>query len=152
MIGLIGLIAVWAAIPVLFASLGPTVAIQASSPQLSIARPWNVAVGHLIALGVGIGIVCATGAIYRPPFVDALSLDRVGAAAVAVCLGLFVEFLLGASHPPAASTSLLVTLGAVQINGRGIIAIVSGIALVTAFGEVLRLARLRSGASAPASD
>ena len=103
---------------------------------------------------MGIGVLYATGAVRQPPFLDSavLSFDRVGAAAIAICLGLFIEFLLSASHPPAASTSLLVTLGVVQINARGIIAVLSGIALVTVLGEVLRLTRLTSQATEPASD
>lgn len=144
-VGLIGLIAVWANIPLLFASLGPSVAIQVSTPQRRIARPWNVAVGHLIALGIGIAAVYATGAINSPPFLDShpLSFERVAAAAFAIGVGLFVEFLLRASHPPAASTSLLVTLGVVEINWRGIGAVLAGIALVTALGEAARWARMR---------
>lgn len=144
-IAVIGLIAIWAGIPLLFASLGPTVAIQASTPRRRIAKPWNVAAGHLIALGVGVAAVYATGAILQPPFLDAhpLSIERVSAAAFALSAGLFIEFLLKASHPPAASTSLLVTLGIVQINETGIVAVVSGIVLVTVFGEVVRQLRLR---------
>ena len=144
-IALIGLIAVWADIPLLFASLGPTVAIQASTPQQRIALPWNVAAGHLIALGIGVAALYASGAIVQPPFLEshALSFERISAAAFALSIGLFIEFLLKASHPPAASTSLLVTLGAVQINERGVVAVVSGIFLVTVFGEAVRQLRLR---------
>ena len=144
-IALIGLIAIWAGIPLLFASLGPTVAIQASKPRQRIAYPWNVAAGHLIALGIGVAALHASGAIAQPPFLDShpLSFARVSAAAFALGIGIFVEYLLKASHPPAASTSLLVTLGAVQINERGLIGVVSGILLVTIFGEVIRQLRLR---------
>lgn len=144
-IALIGLIATWAGIPLLFASLGPSVAIQASSPQQPIARPWNVAAGHLIALGIGVAALYATGAIAAPPFLDShpLSLARVAAAALALGVGIFLEFVLKASHPPAAATSLLVTLGAVQISEKGIIAVISGIFLVTILGEVTRQLRLR---------
>ena len=144
-IALVGLLAIWVGIPLLFASLGPTVAIQASTPQQRIARPWNVAAGHLIALGIGVAALYASGAIAQPPFLDShpLALERISAAAFALGIGLFIEFLFKASHPPAASTSLLVTLGAVQINERGIVAVVSGIFLVTVFGEAVRQLRLR---------
>ena len=144
-VGLIGLIAIWASIPLLFASLGPTVVIQAGKPQQRIAYPWNVAAGHLIALGVGVAALYASGAITQPPFLSLhqLSPARISAAAFAVGIGIFIEYLLKASHPPAASTSLLVTLGVVPINAKGIIAVAGGIGLVTVFGELVRQLRLR---------
>jgi CBS-domain-containing membrane protein len=144
-IGLIGLLAVWAKLPLLFASLGPSVAIQTTSPQRCSARPWNVAVGHLIALGVGVAALYVSGAVYTPAFLDShpLSLLRVAAAAFAIGVGIVLEFLMDAWHPPAASTSLLVTLGVVELNPTGIGAVVAGIALVTIFGEAARVIRQR---------
>jgi CBS-domain-containing membrane protein len=152
-IGLIGLIAVWAGMPLLLASLGPTIAIQTTLPQQPSARPWNVVVGHLIGLGVGVLALYASGAIHVPPFMhsDPLVLQRVAAAAFGVGIGVLIEFLLHASHPPAAATSLFVTLGAVDITWRGIGSVLIGIALVTIFGEIarrLRLEQLRRDAAA----
>lgn len=144
-IGLIGLIAVWANMPFLLASLGPTLAIQTTTPQQPSAHPWNVSVGNLIGLGVGVLAVYVTGAIHAPPFLQGnpLSLDRVAAAVFGVGIGILIEFLLHASHPPAAATSLLVTLGGVDIDWRGVGSVLIGIALVTIFGEAARRLRLR---------
>jgi CBS-domain-containing membrane protein len=144
-IGLIGLVAVWAKLPLLFASLGPSVAIQTASPQRRSARAWNVAVGHLIALGVGVAALYASGAIHTPGFFDShpLSLLRVAAAAFAIAIGILLEFLMKAWHPPAASTSLLVTLGIVELSPTGIGAVVAGVILVTVFGEAARIIRQR---------
>ena len=150
-IGLIGLIAVWAQMPFLLASLGPTVAIQIATPELPSARAWNVAVGHLIGLGVGVLALYLTGAIDAPSFLHdhSLSLDRVAAAAFGIAIGTLIEFLLRASHPPAASTSLLVALGAIDITWRGIGSVLVGIALVTLFGELARHLRLRRAPPTP---
>ena len=110
----------------------------------------NVGGGHLLAFGIAAFAVYVTGTMGAPIFFDhdRLALVRVGAAALAVALGIVAEFVLRASHPPAASTSLLVTLGILSISWRDTIAVVSEIALVTAFGEVARRLQLRSGADA----
>lgn len=56
-IGALGMMAVMAKGPPLFASLGPSIAIQPTSPHRRFARSWDVALGHLIAFGIGVTAV-----------------------------------------------------------------------------------------------
>jgi CBS-domain-containing membrane protein len=136
----IGSLSVWVQQPWLFASLGPTVVIQITSPEKPIARPWNVAIGHLLALAVAMLAIYVTGAVHAASFSESQSLafSRAGAAALAIALGTGFELLLGASHPPSASTALLVALGIVPPSWQTIETILVGILLVTALGEIAR--------------
>src|SRR5215472_14384223 len=55
------------AVPWLFPSLGPTIAIQSEAPEHPAAQPYNVIVGHLIGAAVGFAAVRLTGVIYQLP-------------------------------------------------------------------------------------
>jgi hypothetical protein len=120
-LGTIGLLGLWSGMPWLIPSLGPTVAIQASSPRQRAAQPSNVFAGHLIGLAAGFAAVYATGAVDAPPFsvAHALAASRVVAAAVAVMLSIAVQRACNVKHPPAESTTLLVALGGLNPTGNG---------------------------------
>ncbi len=149
-LGVIGSLAIAAGLPWLFASLGPSIAIQSGSPRQPMARPWNVAVGHFTALGTGYFAVYTTGAVHAPGFLGSNPLvgTRVAAAALAIALGMGLEFALRASHPPGAATTLLIALGVVDANWHTAATFACGIALITLFGEAVRRARLRLDHSA----
>jgi CBS-domain-containing membrane protein len=149
-VGAIGILSVLCHAPWLFASLGPTIVIQCGSPQERIARPWNVAIGHLVALATAFLAIHLTGAAVMPPFADhaVLTINRVVAAAFAVGVGFYLEVLLGARHPPAASTALLVTLGIVKADWRTVAIVVIGVSMVVAIGEPFRHALLKLRARA----
>lgn len=140
----LGLSGLLTGMPWLFASLGPTIAIQAATPRQPIARPWNVVVGHGVAVVAALVSLYVTGAIHAPPFAvhQPLVIARVLAAALAVGLGLMLEFWLKANHPPAASTALLIALGIILPTPRGLAIVVLGIVLVAILGEVVRRLRL----------
>jgi len=141
---LIGFLGALAGIPWLFASLGPSAVLQASMPMMRMSRPYNVAVGHLIALGTGFFAVYITGAVHAPPYtvLHPIVLTRVWAAGIAITLAVACELAAKAQHAPAASTSLLVALGIVTPSWRGAFVFVCGILLVTVLGEgVRRLSR-----------
>lgn len=140
-VGLIGLFAVFAGHPWLFASLGPTAVMQAVMPELPASRPWNVAAGHVLALAMALFAVYVTGAVYVPAFTGSnpLLLIRVWAAMLALVLGLCLEFAFKASHPPSAATSLLISLGLISPDRGGIVSLACGILLVTLLGEGVRL-------------
>ncbi|MCW8088190.1 HPP family protein [Sabulicella glaciei] len=145
-IGLIGLLGWWAGQPWLLPSLGPTIALQAASPELPASKPRHVLVGHAIGLAAGLVAVYVTGA-YADPSVagaDALTLARVAAAALAVGLAMTGEVLAQASHPPAQATTLLVALGAVEPTIKGAASVVCGVLLVAAFGEAIRRLQARA--------
>ena len=93
--------------PLLFASLGPTAYLLVHSPMQPAAQPYNVIVGHLIALSTAFVVTALTGAADEPSvFVThELVFIRVVCSAVALGLAVAMELLLQASHPPAAATS-----------------------------------------------
>jgi len=65
-----------------------------------------------------------------------------GGSALGVALTIVVQKWLKAPHPPAAATTLLITLGGFKPNLHDALALGSGIALVASVGEVLRRVRL----------
>ncbi len=144
-VAFLGLTGAWAGRPWLFASLGPTAALQAAAPDLPMSRPWNVAISHLIGLAVGILAVYLTGAVRIPAFSrqHALTLSRVWAAALAIALSMGLELAAGATHAPAASTTLLFALGIFPPNWNSALTVLCGIALVTGSGEAVRQLRRR---------
>lgn len=42
----VGATGLWAGLPWLFPSLGPTIFLQVHKPDLASAQPWNVVAGH----------------------------------------------------------------------------------------------------------
>jgi hypothetical protein len=59
-----------------------------------------------------------------------------------MALSILIGILLRASHPPAAATVLLITLGSMK-DQQQVIAFLIGLAIVAVVGEVVR--RLRQG-------
>ncbi len=72
-----------------------------------------------------------------------LALSRVWATVIAVFLTVFLALLLKASHPPAAATALLVTLGAIQTGPAALNAVV-GIVLISILAELFRQIRRKA--------
>jgi hypothetical protein len=141
LVGLIG----WAAgQPWLIPSLGPTAYLQAESPAHPSAKFYNTLVGHLAGLGAGFLALALFNAWQAPVVLTdkRLVLARVGAAAVALFVTLFVCLMLKASHPPAAATTLLVALGPLG-TGRDALNVAVGVLMIAALGEMLRRVRLK---------
>lgn len=146
-LGLIGLSGMALGMPWLFPSLGPSIAIQAGSPGLPSARPWNVCAGHLIGLACGIAAAFLTGAAGEPGVAaaHALSGPRVAAAVLAVLLSMALQAAARARHPPAEATTLLFALGALQPDLRSALTVMGGVALVALLGEPCRRMSARKG-------
>lgn len=144
---IIGIAGVMAGVPWLFPSLGPTIAIQAETPEAAVAKPWNVIVGHFIGAAVGIACVRLTTLAGEPPVNVSLTLSatRVAAAAFAVFASMALQRVLKARHPPAQATTLLVVMGALASDLRGAFVLLAGILLVAALGEVVRRWRMPAG-------
>ena len=141
---IVGVIGWWVGKPWLFASLGPTAYLLAHSPSQPSARPYNVIAGHLVALCTAFGAVALFGAGDAPSVFTTHELvgSRVLASGLALILAVAVELLLNASHPPAAATVLLITLGGLPVSLQTASTIVVGVLLLLLIGEPLR--RLRS--------
>ncbi|HEY0456558.1 MAG TPA: HPP family protein, partial [Verrucomicrobiae bacterium] len=77
-----------------------------------------------------------------------LTASRLGAAAVAIIVTLFMGNMLKASHPPAAATTLLVALGSLATMADAINVFI-GAVLMAAIGKLIRT--LRTKAATPLS-
>jgi hypothetical protein len=133
--------------PLLFPSLGPTAFLQTETPELRTARFYNTVVGHLLALAAGLLAVFALGAQRAPSVLASQQLTpvRLAAAVLSIVLTLLLGYLLRASHPPAAATTLLVALGGFTPTGATIRTVIVGVLIVAAAGEGLRRLRLGHG-------
>lgn len=149
--------------PLLFAALGPTALVMASSPGHRTARFHNVVLGHLVALacawlamvlvGVGGGGAPSGRSALRAAqaLPQAVPLARVWASGIAVALTAVVMPSLRAYHPPAAATALLVTTGVYRATFKASLELMVGVLLVALLGEWLQRMRLNGqpGAAAP---
>jgi CBS-domain-containing membrane protein len=142
----IGLLAILFNQPWLFASLGPTAYLIAHSPKQPAAAFYNAVVGHLIAVASGFLVVALIGADDAPSLFVTHHLVGIRVLASAVALGLAIagELLLRASHPPAAATVLLITLGGFSVSVHSAVTIMVGVVLLALLGEPLRRLRART--------
>jgi hypothetical protein len=137
----IGGLGVWAGQPWLFPSLGPTIFLQAVTPNDTSARPWNTVAGHAIGTAAGFLSVFVCGAEVAPLPADAGYVvgSRAAAAALAVALTVAGQLAIRAPHAPAAATTMLIALGGLQPDLRTLVAIAVGVGLIAGLGEVTRL-------------
>lgn len=111
----IGLLAVVAHItqsPFIFPSLGPTAFLLYYQPMAVASCPRNTLIGHFIGATVGWICLAAFGLLDAPSAtVAGVTGARVGAAALSLGGTSALMVLLGAAHPPAGATTLIVSLG-----------------------------------------
>lgn len=137
--------------PLIFASLGPTAYELVEKPKLPSARPYNVVVGHLIAVLAGFAAIFLTRAWSVPGVsVHGVPFLRVWAAVVAALLTAFFTLLFKAAQPAALSTTLLISLGLMQTAQNGLM-ILAGVVLITLIGEPIRILRLKQIAEPPSA-
>ena len=106
-IGIMSLAQVATQQPLIFPSLGPTASLFFYRPSAPSSAPRNAVLGH--ACGVLIGLVCFW--VFALLFGSGTAAAQIGAAAVS--LGLISAIMIAAEipHAPAASTTLIVSLG-----------------------------------------
>ena len=140
----VGATGYWAGLPWLFPSLGPTIFLQVHKPGQSSAKLYNVVVGHAAGIVAAIVGVLILGAGSAPPVLSSneLSWPRIWASVIAMGATLLIQVPLKASHPPAAATALLVSLGGFSLAWRDMGVLTAGILIVALLGEGLR--RLRT--------
>lgn len=126
---LVGALAAALEQPWLFPSLGPTLFLLAATP---VERPWNVFAGHAVGVAAGFGALFLFGAQEAPSAFDAGAVDASRAAATALAVGatLLLQSVAAAKHPPAAATTMLITLGGLQPAWATVAAIAAGVGLV----------------------
>ncbi|CAN5560227.1 hypothetical protein BH24ACT22_BH24ACT22_04010 [soil metagenome] len=132
-----GLVAWAVGQPLLFPSLAPTVFILFRTPLGKDASPRNTIIGHSTAIVVGFGALMVFG-LYDDPSAlqEGVTLVRVVAVALSLALTEAVLISLNLPHTPAATTTLLVSLGLFKTPVE-LISLAAGILLVTAVSWVL---------------
>ena len=135
----LGALAVLAREPLLFPSLGPTIFIQVHAPKSKAARPWNNVAGHALGVLAAVIALWVTGAVHDPSATSAaLTWGRALASALAVALSTAAQIPLRAAHPPAAATTLLITLGAVACDPHAIGVLFAGVLLTVVLERLVR--------------
>ncbi|HEX4049897.1 MAG TPA: HPP family protein [Steroidobacteraceae bacterium] len=131
----------------LFASLGPTAITIAQQPTHPSARPYNTLVAHAVGFAMAVAFVFAFGLAHAPSvfMVHEVSGARLAASVLAIAIATLLELALRAKHPPAASTTLLVTLGSFRPTWGDTLLVLGGVVMVTTVSEVLRRIRLQRG-------
>lgn len=133
--------------PFIFASLGPTAYEQVEKPESPSAHPYNVIVGHVIAVAAAYAAIALIHAWNAPPVsahgVPAL---RIWASVVACVFTVIVTQLARATQPAALATTLLVSLGLMQSWVEAGI-IIAAVLLITCIGEPIRRLRVRQRSS-----
>jgi hypothetical protein len=126
-----GLVAWAVSQPLLFPSLAPTVFVLFRSPLSKDACPRNVVCGHFVAIVLGLVALVVFG-LYDSASVlqEGTTLIRVVAVALSLAFTEAVLISLNTPHTPAATTTLLVSLGIFTTPGE-LLSLAIGILLVT---------------------
>lgn len=145
MIAFVGALGILLGEPCLFPSLGPTVFLQIVTPAEKAARLRNVCVGHALGVACGFLALFLFGAQDAAPALGggALTASRVAATALAVSLTVALQMALDAKHPPAAATTMLITLGGIKPQWSALWVIALGVGLVGVMGELARRRRAK---------
>ena len=123
--------------PLLFPSLGPTLMLFFESPRQASAAPRNTLIGHGVAIVAGVACLALFGLTGHPPVItEGVTAARVGAAALSVALTALVLKLLGAPHPPAGASTLIVSLG-ILTSMSELVSMAAAVVLVTVLGVAL---------------
>lgn len=130
--------------PWLFAALGPSAVVIASSPGQPSSRFHSVVVGHLSALLCAWLVVVLVGASGSAMSSDTIGVARVWASAIAIAVTTLVQPSLRAYHPPSAATTLLITLGAYHLTWKSSLSMMGGVVIVALMGEWFQRIRLTS--------
>lgn len=111
-IALLSLLSHFVHSPFVFPSLGPTAYLLFYRPMAKSASPKNVVLGHLLAAVLGWLCLAAFGLLGEGSAQESgFTWPRVGAAALSLAAISGAMVLLRVSHPPACSTTLMVSLG-----------------------------------------
>ena len=133
-LGISGLAAYFFREPLFFPSLGPTAFLLFETPMAATSSPRNTLVGHLVAILAGALSLALFGLLDHPSVLqEGVTLARVGAGALSVALTGAVLLLLRSSHPPAGATTLIVSLGFLQMS-REMVELMAGVVLLTVAG------------------
>jgi CBS-domain-containing membrane protein len=150
-IGILAVVAMVTDTSSLFPSLGPTAFLLFATPMLVAACPRNTVEGHLLGALSGYFALVLFGLTDHPAVaVEGVSGPRVGAAAVSLALTSGLMVWLARPHPPAAATTLIVSLGILH-RPRDLVVLMLAVVAMAVQGFVInRVAGLDYPAWAPA--
>jgi CBS domain-containing membrane protein len=111
-IALITLAAYLTDAPFIFPALGPTILMIFSRPMSPASSPRNIVLGHLVGWFCGWGSLAVFGLLSNESVLTTgVSLWRVLAVGLSLALTSGIMVLLNLEHPPAAATTLVISLG-----------------------------------------
>ena len=97
--------------PFVFPSLGPTAFLHFALPDKPPASPKNTILAHLIGVLAGSLALQVTGCYWQPLNIRAVTPERIACAALSVAITNCAMVMFKVPHPPAAATTLIVSLG-----------------------------------------
>jgi CBS-domain-containing membrane protein len=98
--------------PLVFPSLGPTAFMLFYQPTSAAACPRNAIVGHLIGIAAGYVSLVVFGLQHAAPaLTGGVTWGWIGSASLSLGLTAGAMIWLRVPHPPAAATTLIVSLG-----------------------------------------
>jgi len=126
-IGIISVAAICAGQPLIFPSLGPTAFLFFAQPTLPTSSPRNAILSH------GSGILIGWASYWSFGMLFGFGTPAAQVAAAALSLGLISALMVAAKfpHPPAASTTLIISLG-LMVQWQELVAIMVGVVMLTA--------------------
>lgn len=108
----VGTLAVLVRQPLVFPSLGPTAFLLFYRPMAKGSAPRNVVLGHLIGIAGGyVALLVFSRTDAKPALESGIPPGAVAAAALSLAITAGLMIWLDAPHPPAAATTLIVSLG-----------------------------------------
>lgn len=141
LISIPGALAWWTGAVFLFPCLAASAFLHATYPRSPSARFYNTFAGQSVAMLSAMLVVAMFGvggeaADFKDVGLQPLSLL---ACVVSSTITVLIQLLLRAVHPPAAVTTLMVTLGGFQVTWHDAFLIMGGAALVAGAGEIYGL-------------
>lgn len=119
-----------------FPSLGPTAFLLIYRPHAIVSSPRNTICGHLVGAGAGLAALAATGLINHAAAPHHMTIARVGAAAISLGLTTGGMIWFNVPHPPAAATTLIISLGFLD-DPVGVGVLMLGVLLLVGQGLVI---------------
>ncbi len=131
-------------VPFAFPSLGPTAVLLFFTPMAPASSPRSTVLGHAVGILCGYGALLLLG-LQNSPQALQTGFDLARVMAVALSLGCTggLMILLGVIHPPAAATTMIVSLGILAKPWQLAILELAVVVLVAQAVVVNRLAGLR---------